>query len=97
VSEIVLPPINRRAAFKGGTLEHDDHFAELQKGKVPSAQELILRVFRDASIGLVITDHLGRFMVANDAFSRMTGYSHQELAGVEFASISLAGAPCSRS
>jgi PAS domain S-box-containing protein len=52
-----------------------------------SDQELILRVFRDASIGLVITDQRGRFVIANEAFSRMTGYSPQELPGLEFATI----------
>ena len=50
-------------------------------------QELILRVFREASVGLVITDHVGRFVVINDAFCNMTGYSREELAQRDFASI----------
>jgi len=52
-----------------------------------SAQEILSCVFRDASIGLVITDQTGRFLNPNAAFCAMTGYSREELQQKDFASI----------
>ena len=53
----------------------------------PLVEDLISWVFRDASIGMVITANDGRFLVANEAFCRLTGYSTQELLERDFASI----------
>ncbi len=53
----------------------------------PPVEELVSWVFRDASIGMVITADDGRFLATNDAFCKMTGYSHQELMGMTFAAM----------
>ena len=53
----------------------------------PRVEDLISWVFRDASIGMVITADDGRFLVANQAFCGLTGYSQPELMERTFASI----------
>ncbi len=44
-------------------------------------------VFLDASIGMAISDHSGRFLVVNQAFCSTVGYDPGELLGRDFASI----------
>jgi PAS domain S-box-containing protein len=53
----------------------------------PRLEDLISGIFRDASIGMVITAHDGRFVTANQAFCHLTGYGLAELIGRDFASI----------
>lgn len=53
----------------------------------PLVEDLVAFVFRDASIGMAVTNNVGRFVVANEAFCKMTGYSAQELLSMDFATI----------
>ncbi len=47
----------------------------------------ISSIFHDASIGMVISDHRGRFLVMNEAFCKTVGHDPEELVGRDFASI----------
>lgn len=44
-------------------------------------QQLAASVFEHAHDGIVITDHAGRILQVNDAFTRITGYAADELVG----------------
>jgi PAS domain S-box-containing protein len=44
-------------------------------------------LFAKASVGLSVTDLSGRFVAANEAYSKITGYSEQELTRTDYRSI----------
>jgi PAS domain S-box-containing protein len=53
------------------------------------ADDRWLAFFGNASVGIIITDSKGRFVVANAAFQRMLGYTQQELESLSYLEVTV--------
>jgi PAS domain S-box-containing protein len=42
------------------------------------------RAFEGSAVGMSVTDLSGRFVLANEAYSRITGFSEQELRSTDY-------------
>ncbi|HEV7300092.1 MAG TPA: PAS domain S-box protein [Tepidisphaeraceae bacterium] len=51
------------------------------------SEERFRTAFAGSAVGMAITDAAGGFVQVNDAFCRITGYSHEQLAQLDFAQI----------
>ncbi len=69
-----LSLVGRFAHLTRVAIQHD-----LAHRAVRASEERFRAVFRDAGVGLCITDTSGRFTQSNPAFQRMLGYTDEEL------------------
>jgi PAS domain-containing protein len=61
----------------------DDHYSALL-GKLTQVQALFETAFRNAALGMDLTDDNGRFLQVNRALCEMVGYSEDELLGMRW-------------
>jgi PAS domain S-box-containing protein len=58
-----------------------------QERELRTSEDRLMRIFETAPFGICITSPSGNFEVINDAYSRMYGYSKEELVGQPFTKI----------
>ena len=87
------PDTEGRPRFALGMMEditerrrQDDRYSTLL-GKLTQAQALFENAFRNAGLGIDLTDDHGRFLQVNRALCQMMGYSEEELLGMRWQDI----------
>jgi len=77
---------------KGNLLQTHCIFNDISEKRL-SEKELLMSkeryriIFEKAPVGIVHCDHTGKFFKTNDQFSNFSGYSNQELRGMDFDSV----------
>jgi len=68
-------------------MRHLPHFAGIEPMPDELASELLPRSAMESEVGITVCDLEGRFMMVNDKYLRITGYTADELIGRKYASI----------
>src|SRR5262249_13265567 len=79
-------PAGRRVLFKSGTIRDVTDMRSVEAA-LRASEERFRGVYEHAGTGIAITDLEGRFQYCNPAFSKMLGYSEEELRELNSADI----------